>query len=334
MPLKNEQGYVLLLTLIIILIIGVLIPPLIGSALSSASQAQRSEENSQLIKMNEMGVMSARNSVLEKVEGINQLSETGANSIINYFERELIFQPIDLSFQNYEGKVSGSFIPEKMNDNEIIITYQIESNLQNSRNSYEKTEEIFTIRSTPGGTSSGNHFDWSQIEEDPPFQQLTSRDVKTTGNNREIIVNGKTTFRDQIQINNGVVEVTDHVALIRGGRINPHSRLKIGGNLLVKDYDLIINNMAEVIVQSDLYLENAEVRFQSPSNQNEYLCVEGDVKRPLNSSTQFEKIDSCQNINSKKGLFVVGEIIEYNGTGESEEESEPVWRPIGTSSTN
>ncbi|PYZ93639.1 hypothetical protein CR194_10800 [Salipaludibacillus keqinensis] len=334
MGINNEKGYVLVLTLVIIVIIGVLIPPLIGSALSSASQAQRSEENSQLIKMNEMGIMSARNSVLEKVEDINQLSETDVNSVINYLERELNFQPIDLSFQNYKGKVNGSFIPEQTNDNEIIITYQIESNLLNSRSSYKETEEIFTIRSNSGGTSSGNHFDWSQIEEDPPFQQLNSRDVKTTGNNREITVNGNATFRDQLQINNGLVEVTDHLALISGGRINPHSRLIVSGNLLVKDRNLIINNMAEVIVQNDFYLENAEVIFQNSSNQKEYLCVQGDVKKPLNSSTQFEKIDSCQNINSKKGFFVVGEVIEYNGTGEGEEGTGPVWYPIGTSSTN
>lgn len=139
MSINNEKGYVLLLTLIVIVIIGVLISPLIGSTLSSASQAQMSKENSQLVKMNEMGIVYARNTVLESIDVIGDTTTADLKDLCgNEFNIK------KLEFENYTGQINGTFIGTKKNEvnDEIDIIFKVEVSLQS-----EIREELSKVMS-------------------------------------------------------------------------------------------------------------------------------------------------------------------------------------------
>ncbi|WP_280769703.1 hypothetical protein [Salipaludibacillus daqingensis] len=345
MGVKNEKGYVLLLTLVVILIIGVLIPPLLGSALSSAKQAQRSEEHSQVVKMSDMGVMYARNNVIKKIEGIethfenNITTDPTRDNVISHLRNELTdFAIDDLTFERYEGQVKGTFteIRPGENDEEIDIIYEVDASILNDKGREETAEEIFTIRSS--SSSAGNDVIWSDRFDEPPYQQRDGsegRETRINGKPETVDIAGNVTFPDDpldIKGSERDVLVTGNVALEKGADFNPDSVLVVGGNMLMNGSEIKLGNRSHIIVKKDLYLIDAVFDIKDNSNHDAYICVEGNVRMSYSSETSPElRTDkaSCSEI-EESGFYVLGDILNYDASGIDGGSSNLTWIPVGT----
>ncbi|WNF35930.1 hypothetical protein RJD24_15945 [Bacillaceae bacterium IKA-2] len=69
--LINQNGIALILVLLIITIIGILVPPLMSSVLSSATQYQKTEESFQRTKLEEMAKLYFEKTVKQIAKSIN-----------------------------------------------------------------------------------------------------------------------------------------------------------------------------------------------------------------------------------------------------------------------
>lgn len=332
MSVNNEKGYVLLLTLVVIVIIGVLIPPLIGSALNSASQAQRSEESSQLVKMNEMGIMYARNTILEKVDDIKDLSNTSTLSVIGYLNSELDeFEINNLLFEDYKGELKGVFTEINSDeDDQIDIVYEVEASLLNGKSNSEIAQETFTLKSSIGDIN------WSERFNEPPFHQRdgsTGRETKFTSND-DIIIENNATFLDELTIPGGggnrYVEVTGNVSLEEGAWFSNDGKFIVGESLLVYQSTILLNQKSSIVIKGDLYLVDAVLDINSNGSKNDaHVCVEGNVKESYSglSPPDFrDDIETCDEI-EESGFYVLGEILPYDNGSLG---SQVRWIPVGT----
>ncbi|WP_027964166.1 hypothetical protein [Halalkalibacillus halophilus] len=93
--LTSERGYVLIVVILIIAVIGIITPPIMSNILNSAIQYQSTEKELQLDKLRDMGLTFADEAILhsedvaleETETWISGLSEAPSNQqVINQFE--------------------------------------------------------------------------------------------------------------------------------------------------------------------------------------------------------------------------------------------------------
>ncbi|MBS4216994.1 hypothetical protein KHA96_01555 [Bacillus sp. FJAT-49711] len=137
--IKKQNGYALILVLLIITIIAVLTPPIISSIMSSTHQYKKVEQNIQIENLREMGITYLEGVVEQSVNKLNTEIKYSNDSVEykNKLESNIAkFIPGNQITKKF--KEEGQQFRLKINlvnidkNNQIVIDYQVTPSLNNS----------------------------------------------------------------------------------------------------------------------------------------------------------------------------------------------------------
>ncbi|MGM0874441.1 MAG: hypothetical protein ACQEWV_06485 [Bacillota bacterium] len=121
---QNHKGYALILVLLTITVIGILIPPLVGSVLNSAMQNNLTEEKNQLTKISEMGMVYFRN-FKDKLEAKQR--EELQNNLEEFIENKTYSWELQLS----NGSITKEDIKQEVEDEKKRLIANFETEIRN-----------------------------------------------------------------------------------------------------------------------------------------------------------------------------------------------------------
>ncbi|WP_262174251.1 type II secretion system protein [Saccharococcus sp. Marseille-Q5394] len=149
--LRKQNGYTLIWVLLIVVLIGVLTPPLVSKVLSSKLQVQRTEKAIQLEKVRLMGVTymesvinHANDELVKKSDSLldsKQYKESlqqKINEIDSQFTNEVV-KVLKVNGQQFRLKINTIKI---IDDNKVVITYAVTSSLNDSTQPKVSNEEV------------------------------------------------------------------------------------------------------------------------------------------------------------------------------------------------
>lgn len=134
--LKNDRGYAFLMVLFIIVMIGIIVPPIMSSILSSASQYEITEETMQHNQLVEMGVSYFEQTVLNILEGWELPTEWEPPSnweTLSEEDRERYFDTMIVQYTETElGKRNFQADPPLFHSNgsQFTLSYRINKSLE------------------------------------------------------------------------------------------------------------------------------------------------------------------------------------------------------------
>lgn len=330
--LSNQNGYALVLVLLIIAVMGILTPPLVNSVLNNAKQFQRSEENIQLNKLIDMGKMYARNSIIDE---INNLPTTSISDGIDTLSSELsnVVKPLDSSQNNQSFAIRyDSF--DKQGD-QLMITYTLTGGLKKSNQEVEEKSETETFILKLSGSGSGDGgsstpVDWGDLDEDDfsdsdKFPNQYPDKVNFGRNTTEI--DGNTNFAKEVKVGKDTtITVNGGAVLQDGSHMSNDGHLKVNGHFYATDGKLFLNQGSSLIIEKNAWFKNVEIQFPTGST----ICVVGEIKewdvsgQGNKQPPSPEEVDSCDQAGS--GIYYVGQYFDDIDGGESGAE----WGVVGS----
>ena len=313
-PLK-QQGYALIIVLLIITIIGLLAPPLINSVLNSSLQAQKAEENIQTEKLIDMGKTYSRNNILKIVEEQSQKRST--DEMIVYLEQNLENkeQTLDFEIEQIEADFSIKYTDVSRSgedSNEINIHYTVKGTIDNSK--WDEESEIFTITKMNPVEIGDDFIDFEDIKE---YQKFTDN-----------YSGGNVKFVDKLTISKGErITVNGNAVLLNEAHLKNDSNLSVKGDFYAENATIHINNPgAEMLIDGNATFNNITIK-NSNSNNPSFICVKGNIKLIGSNHPDFEKVESCSREILGNGNYYVGNVHD-----EAPKDVSSFWKPVGTSS--
>ncbi|UCZ52140.1 hypothetical protein LGQ02_14980 [Bacillus shivajii] len=339
--LNNEYGYALVIVLLTITMIGIFIPPLIGSVLNSATQYQRGEENIQAEKLVDMGKVYARNSIIQELHALPTSSIADA---IDALEENLqtVEKEIDSSQESTSFSIDyNDFIKV---DQELRILFTVSGNVKGrtGTSTVKNENEVFTLfLSAPGEPGEpgdpGDYIDWNDLDDDDFIDEDKFPNQYPEGetfDGEDNYLDGNTNFGGQLEIQpNGELNITGSTILQDGSHMANRGTVYIDGYFYATGGTLFLNENSAIIIGKNAWFEGVEIHIP----QNSTICVKGKIREwdvtgqgvndPSDPSDPYYRqlIDSCDN--AQDGIYYEGqEFPDVEGTDESGE-----WGIIGTS---
>lgn len=140
--IKNERGYALLLVLLTIVIIGIFIPVIFSSIISSSSQFQKTEEDIQRGKLEQMAEVHIQNMIQKEINNFSGSEEIIFAEVANAVHAVYFNPNPEYQFQEGNQKFKINLDEEDIDEveNKVIIT------ITTMINSIESTTDEIEIK--------------------------------------------------------------------------------------------------------------------------------------------------------------------------------------------